>query len=468
MLEEIRGAAAPSGGNKAQWKLVSRKKRHRSFDNHHSQTTHSDSSSNAPSIYDAGTNPHGGCEGTGGGSRAGGSHGRGTSEQMKDVGTESVNVSTRHTPSSPSVSAIGSGPPVKSTSQNLNFNPSNTQVTGTPFTPAHLAGPAPIRPKNSPSCAPMPAPVTGTSSTPPFPSTPAAPGEHQPLPVSNSHPDPPARTVDTNDPKLIIKYLVLLPRPSSCEDVEYQVECPESLNIDQSLHKRIRTLISSLTYIITTDPSNVAAVAISTTPNSTTTSLVTRIYFTFNRTINGILQRAKKHLSDVLHHIQGCVNCSSSPSSPSAFPTKSTQMVSLIYRLHKFGFEAFKAKVKKGDPEHKDYLNPLLRLIKNEQKSIRENKSTYGAKSRNPHRGLLFTMESVVKISRKKVTDFKEADAEELLRVFLFLVELKFIPDINEPSDYEHLREIDDNLGKSPVTYPLALVQLNIIHRYCH
>ncbi|KAG7091893.1 hypothetical protein E1B28_008294 [Marasmius oreades] len=202
--EETRGATAPSGVSL---------KRHHSFENHCSQGARSDSSSNAPSIYGAGTNVHGGREGAGGGFRCGRSYGRGTGEQMKDAGT-------RRAPSSPSVSAVGSSPPVESTSQNLNFNPSNTQVTGAPFTPARLAGPAPIRFKSSrtvphPSCAPTPAPAAGTSSTPPFLSTPAAPGEHQPLSVSNSHPDPSARTVDTNDPELIIEYLVLLLHRSS-------------------------------------------------------------------------------------------------------------------------------------------------------------------------------------------------------------------------------------------------------------
>ncbi|KAG7091891.1 hypothetical protein E1B28_008292, partial [Marasmius oreades] len=240
--------------------------------------------------------------------------------------------------------------------------PSDTQATGTPFTPTRLAGPAPIRSKSSRTAA------AGSSSTPPFPSTPAAPGGHlhQPLSVSNSSRNPPTRTVDTNDPELIIEYLALLHGRSlrviaRHSDVEYQDKCPESLNMDQSLHKRIRTLVDSLVYIITTHPSNVAAVAISTTPNTSTTSLVTKVYFTFNQTTDIILQGAKQHLSSLLDYLQGCVD-PSTLSSPWAFPTDATsQVITLVHRLHKFGFEAFKAKVKKGvQKSYQDILGAIL------------------------------------------------------------------------------------------------------------
>ncbi|KAG7091852.1 hypothetical protein E1B28_008254 [Marasmius oreades] len=99
--KETRGPTAPSGGNEAQWNIVSYKRHHR-FENHRSQTVRSDSSSNVPSIYGAGTNTHGG---SGGGSRGRRSRGRATGEH---AGTGSVNVSTFRA-SSPSVSAVGSG-----------------------------------------------------------------------------------------------------------------------------------------------------------------------------------------------------------------------------------------------------------------------------------------------------------------------------------------------------------------------
>ncbi|KAG7091851.1 hypothetical protein E1B28_008253 [Marasmius oreades] len=109
-----------------------------------------------------------------------------------------------------------------------------------------------------PRCAPTPAPSpsAGSSSTPFIPSTPA-PGEHQTLPASNPYLDPPARTVDANDPELIIEYLALFLRRSSREtirqsDTEYQDA--ESLNVDQPLNERIRTLVDTLACIITTHP----------------------------------------------------------------------------------------------------------------------------------------------------------------------------------------------------------------------
>ncbi|KAG7091850.1 hypothetical protein E1B28_008252 [Marasmius oreades] len=46
------------------------------------------------------------------------------------------------------------------------------------------------------------------------------------------------------------------------------------------------------------------------------------------------------------------------PPHPSAFPTDATsQVITLVFRLHKFGFEAFKAKVNKGVlKRHQDRL----------------------------------------------------------------------------------------------------------------
>ncbi|KAG7091892.1 hypothetical protein E1B28_008293 [Marasmius oreades] len=79
-------------------------------------------------------------------------------------------------------------------------------------------------------------------------------------------------------------------------------------------------------------------------------------------------------------------------------------------------------------------------------------------------------MDYVAKIADKDVQDFKKDDAEGLLSMYLILVELKFIPDINEPGDYERLQEIDDKLvspmgTKIPAASPVILLALPSSHR---
>ncbi|KAJ8079528.1 hypothetical protein PM082_011115 [Marasmius tenuissimus] len=140
----------------------------------------------------------------------------------------------------------------------------------------------------------------------------------------------PPRRVDINDPELIAEYLVLLGHRSSRRTIRHG----DVDNWPPLLNLKIRDLVDLVASSITSNPTDVAAVAISTTSDNATRSLTTKVYFTFNNTDNDGLQRAHNHLKDV-HNFLLNVGCSNIPPSPSNCPELVTpEWRRLVHRLH--------------------------------------------------------------------------------------------------------------------------------------
>lgn len=252
-----------------------------------------------------------------------------------------------------------------------------------------------------------------------------------------------SRTLNNDDPELYVELLAMCQEAGhhSPQRADTSKQYSPPIDMDALLDKPLSVFLGTLTSILVIEPGNSAAAAASILSPSSGQLDVT-IYYAFNSATDTQLANTQKYLQNILSHLR---RIRPPPAGPPLDTAALEIAQNIIECVHIHCWELFKKRV-----------NKRWDLVEIASKALRERGDSLNPDKRSTYATTLFLVRNVVRIvddSTKSGTLCSD-NSHDLLAIFIRLIRLKILPDIDQKRDYTLLEEFDNFVGESLLQLP--------------